>query len=88
MSLTDKIEAKIRNNPCDVSLEDLIKLMELYGFRAKKTREGYMFYHSALRGKHQIPRVANPHGKGERKVKKSYVLICLEAIDVLLEVLE
>ncbi len=44
-----------------------------------------MFYHDTLRGRHQIPRVANPHGKGEKKVKKSYVELCLEAIDVLRE---
>ena len=85
MSSRDKIETQIRNNPSDVSLEDLIKLMKLYGFRPKKTTEGYMFYHEALRGRHQIPMVANPHGKSENKVKKSYVKNCLEAIDALKE---
>ena len=85
MSLRDKLETQIRNNPVDVSLEDLVKLMELCGFRAKKTKEGFMFYHDDLRGKHQIPRVANPHGKRENKVKKSYVLLCLSTIDTLRE---
>ena len=85
MSSRDKIENQIRNNLIDVSLSDLIKLMELYGFRPKKTKEGYMFYHDALRGKCQVPTVANPHGKSENKVKKSYVKLCLEAIDVLIE---
>ena len=85
MSLGDRLESEIRNNPKDVSLDNLIKLMGLYGFKPKKTKEGYMFYHDGLRGRHQIPRVANPHGKAENKVKKSYVELCLAAIDVLKE---
>lgn len=88
MSSREKLEARIRNNPSNVSLEDLIKLMKLYDFMPKKTTEGYMFYHDALRGRQRIriPSVANPHGKAENKVKKCYVLNCLEAIDVLGEV--
>lgn len=45
-----------------------------------------MFFHDALRNRSQIPRVANPHGKVENKVKKSYVELCLQAIDILEEI--
>ena len=85
MSSREKLEVRIRNNPRDVSLDDLLQLMSDYKFRRKETAEGYMFFHDALRGRCEIPRVANPHGRRENKVKKSYVLQCLAAIDVLVE---
>lgn len=88
MSSREKLENQIRNNPLDVSLADLKKLMELSGFRVKETKEGCMFFHDLLRGQKQIPSVAKPHGKGksESKVKKCYVHLCLKAIDDVIDI--
>ena len=82
MSKRQKLLGQIRNNPKNVRLEHLLKLMTDYEFSYRKTADAYYFYHEKLKNEPNIPRVAIPHG-GENKVKKFYVLSCLDAIETL-----
>lgn len=83
MSQKEKLYQSIKDAPRNVRIDDLVKLMESFDFTLKKTKEGYIFPHPKLKGK-LLPRVAKPHGR-EKKVKLPYVLLCLEAIEKLME---
>jgi hypothetical protein len=81
MTSTGKLLAKIRSGSANVRLDDLVKLMESYGFTARRTGHGYLFLHDDLKGA-MLPHVPIPLGR-EKKVLKPYVDMCLMAIDML-----
>lgn len=81
MSQKKKLLEKIKSAPKNVEIEDLVKLMEYYGFTYRKSKEGYFFKHEKLVGK-LLPNVPIPHGR-ENKVRYHYVSRCLEAIELL-----
>ena len=84
MSQESELLEKIRNNPKDVHLAELVKLMEYHGFKKRRTKDAYYFYHEKLSNEPVIPRAAIPHGRRENKVKHFYIKICLDAIEKLL----
>jgi hypothetical protein len=45
MSQRDKLFEKIKNNPKNVSFEELAKLLELFGFRQRRQTSGTSHYH-------------------------------------------
>ncbi|MEI6126443.1 MAG: hypothetical protein WCQ99_07820 [Pseudomonadota bacterium] len=85
MSQKEKLLKKIKNSPRNVRIEELVRLMEYYGFVAKlSSKEGYFFTTPKLVGK-ILPRSAPiPHGR-ENKVLRVYVEKCLEAINMINE---
>ncbi len=89
MSKPEDILEKARNNPIDVSLEELKTLMDAWGFKVKKKKYGYNFPHPELKRQPNLtlPSVHIPHGKGkaENKVDPQGVKNCVKAIDKLLE---
>lgn len=84
MSQKEKLLNKIRNAPRNVRIEELVRLMEYYGFTAKlSSKECYFFINPKLVGK-ILPRVPIPHGR-ENKVLRVYVEKCLEALNMINE---
>lgn len=81
MSRRAKLLAAARNNPRDVSFEDLRKLLEDAGCVCRQSSSGgshYVFTHSVVQKQLSIPR--------SRPVKKVYVDIALRWIDEIEEV--
>lgn len=75
MARYEKILRKVRLNPKNVTITELIKLMELVGFSYRRgSKNHYVFYFKS----HTLC-VAPPHpGK---YVKPIYVKLCLKSID-------
>ena len=81
MSKSDKLLQKIQNGPNNATMNDILTLMEHYGFKAKRTAHGYFFSHEKLMDE-ELPHVAEPNGPNN-KVLKTYVKQCLKAIELL-----
>jgi hypothetical protein len=78
----EKLLMKVRRRPGNVRWNELLKLMEIWGFTKKATLEGAAFLHPALAEDSIIVMVPRPHSN---KVKQPYVDKCLKTIDLLLE---
>jgi len=78
MSQKAKLLEKIRNGPNNTTLEEILTLMNSFGFNQKKTRDGFKFWYPQVNG--IFAYVARPHGR-EKKVLSVYVKGCLNAID-------
>ena len=84
MASKEDLLAEIRNRLNNVAYDELFGLMEAFGFEREKKTHGYWFLHEELRDAH-MARVGNPQKGDKKRVKKFYVKICIEAIDLLLE---
>ncbi len=82
MSKPEKKLQKVKEGPGNVTIDEILALMRAFGFEERRTSDGYIFYHERLIGV-MLPRVAIPHG-GEKKVKKPYITMCIDAIEILL----
>lgn len=81
-----KLLEKAREAPGNVRWNQLLLLMNAWGFEEKKTMEGVCFPHPLLaRNGSMMPRVPKPHSD---KVKQPYVDQCIKAIDLLAEIQE
>lgn len=81
-SVDDKLLKKVQDGRSNVRIYELVKLMESYGFKWKRTKHGYMFIHDKLKNV-TLPHVPIPHGR-ENKILRRYIDMCLLAIDALL----
>ena len=85
MSRKEKLFIKIKNGSKTVRIVELCKLMEHYGFKIDKSKEGYFFKHELLKNI-TLLRVPKPHRENsETYVKKPYVDKCIKAIEMLIE---
>jgi hypothetical protein len=74
-----KLEAKARRNPGGLRLEEVVRLAEADGFEVTCTTRGhYVVTHPELP---YTVGLAEPHGRGERRIKSAYVRKLLSAID-------
>lgn len=79
--MKDKLLKKMQTGRSNVRMDELLKVMGLFGFTWKRTKHGYIFFHDQLKGL-IMPHVPIPHGR-EGKVLSHYVDMCLLAIDAL-----
>ncbi len=79
--MKNKLLLKIQTGRSNVRMDELLKVMDLFGFTWKRTKHGYIFSHDQLKGI-IMPHVPIPHGR-ENKVLSHYVDLCLLAIDAL-----
>lgn len=81
MNERERLLAKIEQGPKSVRLEDLEKLMELWGFKAKygKSGDSVIFWHQLYRLP-EPPTAAKPH---HGPVLSVYVKNCLKAIEII-----
>lgn len=84
MGKKEQLYEKIKANKSNTTLEELVTLMVLFGFEAKRTKKGYVFKHEKLKNISMMPRLSvhRTHGKN-KKVLKCYVVGCLYAIEML-----
>lgn len=80
MSSIDKLEKKIRNNPNDVKLSDIQKLLEHYGFELQTINGSHFNYIHPDLGKNITDIVTLP--RNGNLVKRIYILKALEKIDL------
>ena len=73
MSKKDKLLKTIKNNPKDVSFNDLKKLLENYGYQANNTGGSHWVFRKQGAHEEVVPR-KNP-------VKPYYVIRALKSID-------
>jgi hypothetical protein len=84
MASKEDLLAEIRNRANNVGYDELFGLMDAFGFEKEKKTHGYFFFHKELQGS-SVAHVGNPQ-KGDRKrVKKFYVKVCIDSIDLLIE---
>jgi len=76
MTQIQKLYGRIKNNPRNVSYDDLSKLMEYFGFEVRNRASHYTFRHERLK---EIITVKKEPGQ----IKAVYVKRCLAAIDVI-----
>ena len=74
MTQLQKLYDRIKNNPRNVSFDDLSKLMEFFGFDVKNRASHYTFRHMKL---NEIITVKKEPGQ----IKAVYVKHCLAAIE-------
>lgn len=87
MSDKYKLLEKIRSGPRNVKPNKLKKLMRLWGFIPKDTKDGALYYHPQLPV--EIIRVVyHREGSQENKVLECYVKNCIKAIDKLVDIQE
>ena len=77
----EKLRKKITDGKKNVRVEELVSLMNAYGFTNRRSKEGYFFTHPNLKGI-MLTNVPIPHGR-ENKVREIYVTRCLDAIEML-----
>ena len=82
MTKLEKLEDKIRDNPKSVAFNDLVRLLESYGFVSKRSKGSH---HQYTCGEERLTIVA-PHGKkGSMEVATYQVKQALEAIDRIID---
>jgi len=74
MTQIQKLYDKIKNNPRNVSFEELSKLMEHFGFEVRSRASHYTFRHGKL---NEIITVKKEPGQ----IKVIYIKKCLTAIE-------